>query len=331
MFRVFLRASCGLGAGTGALVLACQQNKVPTSYHSAEERIRLTREQKRKYWPVSDGQTAQANAEADTGVQGAIGGAAGRFAQNFVVFGTSIYALFVGRVMNKWAATDEELVPFRTTLESARAQGKGVLTVCNHLAIQDDPIVLTSIMPPSYLLTPSKVRWGVCAEDICHKKPMLSACFATGKILPMKRGLGVASELHDHSVDHLAALLRSGEWVHLFPEGKVWQAENTYDVKAGFTLPSGRKAPPHRHLGPFKWGVGRVVADASLPLPPSQRPCVLPFYHLGMQNVFPMNEDNLCRSFVPTTGNELRVVVGEPLRFDDLLEEYTQRMGELKR
>ena len=32
-------------------------------------------------------------------------------------------------------------------------------------------------------------------------------------------------------------------------------------------------------LGPFKWGVGKVIANAAIP------PVIVPFYHMGMEHV----------------------------------------------
>ena len=64
-----------------------------------------------------------------------------------------------------------------------------------------------------------------------------SQFFLNGKTLPIERGLG----LQQPAMQTAAQLLSRGDWVHLFPEGRV-----------SF---SGR-------LQPCKWGVGKLVCDA---------------------------------------------------------------------
>ena len=64
-----------------------------------------------------------------------------------------------------------------------------------------------------------------------------SQFFLNGKTLPIERGQG----LQQPAMQTAAQLLAHGDWVHLFPEGRV-----------GF---SGR-------LQPCKWGVGKLVCDA---------------------------------------------------------------------
>ena len=67
--------------------------------------------------------------------------------------------------------------------------------------------------------------------------PACSQFFLNGKTLPVERGLG----LQQPAMQTAAQLLARGDWVHLFPEGRV-----------GF---SGR-------LQPCKWGVGKLICDA---------------------------------------------------------------------
>jgi monolysocardiolipin acyltransferase len=86
--------------------------------------------------------------------------------------------------------------------------------------------------------------------------------------------------------------VQQGEWVHIFPEGKIEQREGEkgmlsidvlvyfmhilwYDIALG-----GRPAGPERdRIGRLKWGVGKLIARAE------QRPVVIPFYHVNMQKV----------------------------------------------
>lgn len=61
--------------------------------------------------------------------------------------------------------------------------------------------------------------------------------FLNGKTLPVERGAGVGQRI----MGVAARALAQGEWLHIFPEGRV--------------TPDGR-------VGPFRQGIGRLVCDA---------------------------------------------------------------------
>lgn len=61
--------------------------------------------------------------------------------------------------------------------------------------------------------------------------------FLNGKVLPVERGAGVDQA----SVSVAARALGSGDWLHIFPEGRV--------------VPSGR-------VGPFRQGIGKLICEA---------------------------------------------------------------------
>ena len=62
--------------------------------------------------------------------------------------------------------------------------------------------------------------------------------FQSGKVLPVDRGKGLEQPV----MRVVTARAARGEWIHLFPEGRV-----------GYT----------GHLAPCKWGVGKVICDAA--------------------------------------------------------------------
>eukprot|EP00897_Mesotaenium_endlicherianum_P007424 jgi/Mesen1/670/ME000109S10891 len=74
---------------------------------------------------------------------------------------------------------------------TARPQGQPLITLCNHVAAMDDPLVLAAIVPPRMLLRARSMRWTLCATDRCFTSPMLSAFFRAGKVLPVERGAGL--------------------------------------------------------------------------------------------------------------------------------------------
>ena len=86
----------------------------------------------------------------------------------------------------------------------------------------------------------------------------------------------------------------------------------------------GRENGRERELGSLKWGVGKLVAHAP------KRPIVVPFFHMGMESVMP--QDPVSRrvlTTLPRPGHNVRVLFGEAITFDDLIEEHEARHGKL--
>ena len=63
-----------------------------------------------------------------------------------------------------------------------RPSGQGMITVSNHSAALDDPLLLAAMMPCRSLLQPQAFRWGMCATDRCFKTDLMSAFFRAGKV-----------------------------------------------------------------------------------------------------------------------------------------------------
>ncbi|KAG9444535.1 hypothetical protein H6P81_015875 [Aristolochia fimbriata] len=164
-----------------------------------------------------------------------------------------------------------------------RPHGKPLVTVSNHVASMDDPLVIASLLPPSVLLDSNSLRWTLCASDRCFTNPMTSAFFKCVKVLPVTRGEGI----YQKGMDMALSKLNSGGWVHIFPEGS-------------------RSRDGGRTIGSAKRGVGRLVMDAD------KVPLVVPFVHTGMQDVMPIG------SSFPRIGKKVTVVIGDPIYLDDL-------------
>ncbi|XP_057961144.1 uncharacterized protein LOC131153106 [Malania oleifera] len=165
-----------------------------------------------------------------------------------------------------------------------RPDRKPLITVSNHVASMDDPLVIASLLPRSVLFDAHILRWTLCATDRCFTNPVTSAFFRCGKVLPISRGEGV----YQKGLDMAVSKLNTGGWVHIFPEGT-------------------RSRDGGKTVGSAKRGVGRLILDAD------NIPIVVPFVHTGMQEIMPIGAK------VPRIGKTVTVLIGDPINFDDLL------------
>ena len=170
-----------------------------------------------------------------------------------------------------------------------RAKGTGLITIANHTSLFDDPGIFSAITPWSYFWSePSHhgMRWSMCAKEVCFKTDFLRQFFQSGKVMPIIRGGGI-----DQPVMRSASgIVAQGGWLHVFPEGRV--------------MMNGK-------LGPFRWGVGKVICDARKESG-GKDPIVLPFFHSNMASVLPID------SSIPRLGNKVVVTIGDPLDLSDV-------------
>ncbi|KIZ00923.1 putative lysophosphatidylcholineacyltransferase [Monoraphidium neglectum] len=175
----------------------------------------------------------------------------------------------------------------------AREPGRPLITVSNHVASIDDPLVVAALLPPEVFASPEKLRWTLCASDRCFHREALVPFFRAAKVLPVERGAG----MFQPGLAAAEARLRAGDWVHIFPEGT--------------------RSRDGAKIGPARKGVGRLVAACSTggdgAAAPPRAPLVVPFVHSGMQELMPRG------ALLPRAGKEVRVLVGEPIEVQDLL------------
>ena len=158
-----------------------------------------------------------------------------------------------------------------------RADGRGLLSFSNHVSLFDDPLLISNLGARQY----QNVRW-IAADHINFFGNRLKGMiYSAGKCVPIIRGGGLSQP----GFDFLIERLKSGEWVHIFPEG-------------GRT-----RDPQHRLQLPLKVGVGKLICEA--------RPVVMPFYHDGMHRVLPIGHR------VPRLNQEVIVQFGESTVIDD--------------
>jgi monolysocardiolipin acyltransferase len=133
-----------------------------------------------------------------------------------------------------------------------RPAGVPLITVTNHESCIDDPGLIGNFMTYSQLLNQPKMRWALSAHDICYTRKIYSSFFSHGKCIPVVRGWGVYQKAVDFCIERLN---QHGDWVHIFPEGKVNMER--------------------KGLLRLKWGVGRMIAELDTV------PIVLPFWSVG--------------------------------------------------
>ncbi len=191
---------------------------------------------------------------------------------------------FVMTRMNKFEVHGRE----RLDAALLQREGRGLLTVSNHVSLFDDPLLVANLVKGPY----KNYRW-VSADALNFYGSVPKAwLFTAGKSVPIVRGQG----LDQPGMHFLRDRLLAGEWVHVFGEG-------------------GRTRDPEARLGAtLKPGVGWLVAQS--------KPLVLPFYHTGMQHVLPVG------AVRPRRGHTVRLLVGEVSDFnEETIADIADRAG----
>ncbi|KAF4584271.1 Lysophosphatidylcholine acyltransferase [Ophiocordyceps camponoti-floridani] len=198
---------------------------------------------------------------------------------------------------------------------------RGLLTVCNHVAVLDDPLIW-GVLPFRYTTEPQNLRWGLGAHDICFKNSLLSTFFGLGQVLPTRRlwhspvgglyqptmtqAIGLLSgpgkapicsnpffstDGTDSFPAPAAYAANRNAWVHVFPEACCHQS-------------------PDSGLRYFKWGISRLILESD------PAPEFIPMFIHGTQAIMP--EDRRWPQWLPHIGNPVKVVFGGLREVDDL-------------
>ncbi|XP_067002280.1 tafazzin [Anabrus simplex] len=169
-----------------------------------------------------------------------------------------------------------------TTALEHRPRDVPLITVSNHHSCFDDPGIWGALSL-KHLCSRKRMRWSLAAHDICFTNVFHSYFFMLGKCVPVIRGRGVYQKAIDFCVEQLS----KGEWVHIFPEGKV-------NVTKEFMR--------------LKWGIGRLVYDSPI------LPIVIPMWHIGMDHILPNDPPYVLR-----TRNKVTLNYGKPIDLQDMV------------
>ena len=176
-----------------------------------------------------------------------------------------------------------------------------LITICNHSSCLDDPLIWGPLIPLKWQLYSTRHRWSAAAQEICFTNAVFSAFFSLGKTFPIIRGKGLYQPAMDFALD----LLRDGQWLHFFPEGKVVVSDRENQVKSS-RLDTDINVCEEVECKPkpsyeLKWGLARLLLDHIYSDNSCEEVEVLPFYHMGMEEILPTKEPYIPRLNKRTT------------------------------
>lgn len=163
-----------------------------------------------------------------------------------------------------------------------------ILTVSNHHSCFDDPGIW-GYLPFSIVCNHNRIRWALAAHDICFTNKYHSLFFMAGKCIPVIRGAGVYQAAVDFCIEKLAL----GDWVHIFPEGRVNMTKE--------------------HLR-FKWGIGRIIYESPV------LPIIVPIWHEGMDTVLPNYPP-----YILQLRKKVTINIGQPIDLKELVGKLKEK------
>lgn len=222
----------------------------------------------------------------------------------------------------------------------------------------DDPL-MWGILPLRHAFSPTSVRWGLGAHDICFRKcvarvstekrmmplPMFLTTWPCSKLASRFFSLGQVLPTHRLMHSPHGGLFQPtvAEAVHALSEGSPCPPSKSsgliFETAAGETFPSPSaytskawvhvfpEACIHQHpelaLRYFKWGVSRLVLEAN------PAPKLVPMFISGFQDV--MHETRKKPRWLPRMGAKIKVVFGDPIdtgqRFEKSREKWRLLVG----
>lgn len=124
------------------------------------------------------------------------------------------------------------------------------------------------------------------------------------------------------AMDFALDLLKSNQYLHIFPQGRVVEdpdlnvnatALSQLPIEEQMKLITLRDGDHHKEYQ-LKWGLARIILDFLTTDPsPDKHLLILPFFHIGMHHILPN-----ATPYVPRMGATVTVSVREagPIKFD---------------
>ena len=184
-----------------------------------------------------------------------------------------------------------------------------LITICNHWSCLDDPFILSALLPWSWNLNSVRHRFAGAAHNICYSNQLHSLFFSLGKCVPIYRGAGI----YQPSLNFLLELIRSNQFIHVFPQGKVIEEnykEQLEQIKLAEDfnykqLDLRDKKDEHLNYA-FKWGLARLILDSLSSNQNMKIIELLLFYHVGMDLVLPDK-----KPYIPQTNKRVTIFIAE--------------------
>lgn len=218
----------------------------------------------------------------------------------------------------------------KTVDEHYKKRSQCLITISNHHSCLDDPGLWGALFPWRWIFNSHRHRWSAAAHDVCFTKPIHSLFFSLGKTFPVIRGKGI----HQLALDYALDLMKRNQFLHVFPQGRV--VDDYHDHGLVFGSKDGKFDSRDEKFGSrdekfdsrdervrrakqlslrdgdfqkeyeLKWGLAHLIIEYLSSTPAGTDLLILPFYHLGMQNVLPND-----KPYVPRRGNKVFISVRE--------------------
>ena len=170
----------------------------------------------------------------------------------------------------------------------------GLLTVSNHHSMLDDPILLSSILPPRIFSQPSLMRVGWCSGHICLQNFAFARFCEMGKTRPSMRLSGLGQPY----LKDAANLSSADKWIHLCTQGRVFQHSEVRDDSDY-----------------FKTGSGKILA--TIYAQTDRLSMIITIYHEVNGDILPQQiDDNKIESFLLRVSKKVYAIAGDSVTDD---------------
>ncbi|CAH8508232.1 hypothetical protein MS3_00010769 [Schistosoma haematobium] len=198
-----------------------------------------------------------------------------------------------------------------------RPSNQPLITVSNHHSCLDDFFLCGSLLKLRHFANVTVCRWCLTAVDICYTTSLHTNFFFWFRGVPIWRRVRdplsgkithFGGGVYQPSMDFCINLLNSGQWVHVFSQGRIIQ-------------PHERGSEKNIRL---RWGIGRLIAESK------EDPLVIPVWHCGLDQLNPSEVPNTSTTLSCIFGKprQLIVVVGKPIDTHGLREELKNNSSE---